>query len=65
VVAKRKTKLPEVAPALPADEVEKLLRRLARSGFATWGGGKPKGLDPLVELTPGPDISDYINEDRE
>jgi hypothetical protein len=37
---------------------------LVRQGFMSWEGGKPKGLDPLIEVTPGPPISDYIIEDR-
>jgi len=37
---------------------------MVRNGEASWAGGKPKGLDPLIEITPGPPISDYIIEDR-
>ena len=62
--------LPDAAP-----EREELLRKRAlisqgfgwlmvREGLLSWAGGKPKGLDPLIEITPGPPISDYIIEDR-
>ena len=44
--------------------LDAILRRLAKRGFASWSGGKPKGSDPLIEITPGPPISDYIHEDR-
>jgi hypothetical protein len=37
---------------------------MVREGIGRWGGGKPKGADPLIEITPGPPISDYIIEDR-
>src|SRR3954471_20193492 len=40
------------------------LWQMVRQGKAYWAGGKPKGLDPLVEVTPGPPISDYVIEDR-
>jgi hypothetical protein len=61
MVAKRKPKASE--PGTLSKEAEEQLWRLVRR-FALWAGGKPKGADPLIELTPGPDISDYINEDR-
>ncbi len=44
--------------------LDALLRRLARRGVISGSGPKPKGLDPLVKLTPGPDVSDYVIEDR-
>jgi hypothetical protein len=62
MVAKRKPK--SSAPGTLSKETEEQLRRLVKSGFMLWAGGKPKGADPLIELTPGPDVSDYINEDR-
>lgn len=44
--------------------VTELLRRLARKRVISWAGGKPKGSDPPVPITPGPPISDYVIEDR-
>lgn len=44
--------------------VAELLRRLARKRVISWGGGKPKGSEPPVAVTPGPPISDYVIEDR-
>ena len=37
---------------------------MVRQGVANWAGGKPKGADPPIEITPGPPISDYVVEDR-
>lgn len=37
---------------------------MVRQGKAEWAGGKPKGSNPPIEVTPGPYISDYIIEDR-
>lgn len=51
-------------PLWDAERVRWSLRRLARKGIISWGGGKPEGLDPLVKLAPGPDVSDYVIEDR-
>jgi len=47
-----------------AEILKELLRRLARRGVVSWRGGKPKGYDGPIELTPGPPISQYILEDR-
>ena len=44
--------------------LELLLKRLARQGFASWRGGKPKGSDRPITLTPGASISSYIIENR-
>ncbi len=41
------------------------LRKLARRGFASWSGGKPKGSNPRIPITPGPPVSDYVIEDRQ
>lgn len=41
-----------------------LLTKLADEGVVDWAGGKPKGSDPLIKLTPGPDVSDYVIENR-
>ena len=49
----------------PTVVLDAMLRRLTKSGFASWSGGKPKGSKRPVKLTPGPPISDYIIEDRE
>jgi hypothetical protein len=38
--------------------------RMVRLGLITWSGGKPKGSDPPIRVTPGPPISDYVIEDR-
>ena len=51
-------------PLWDLDRVRWALRRLAKKGIISWSGGKPEGLDPLVKLTPGPDVSDYVIEDR-
>ena len=40
------------------------MMELAEEGFLDWSGGKPKGSDPGIPITPGPPISDYIIEDR-
>jgi Flp pilus assembly protein TadD len=56
----------------PDDEVaamrhaalEALLWNLVDQGFASWSGGKPKGSDPPIEVTPGPPISDLIHQMR-
>jgi tetratricopeptide (TPR) repeat protein len=37
---------------------------LAKSGFASWAGGKPKGSKRLVKLTPGPSITELVREGR-
>ncbi len=49
-----------------SDSLDELreLRRLRRSGVISWGGGKPKGSDPPIPITPGPPVSDYVIEDR-
>jgi tetratricopeptide (TPR) repeat protein len=44
--------------------LHEVLRGLTRKGLARWSGGKPKGTSPLIPITPGPDISDYVIEDR-
>ena len=62
MVAQRKPQ--ELFSDAEADKSREQMMRLVKSGFAYWAGGKPKGADPLIELTPGPDSSDYINEDR-
>jgi Flp pilus assembly protein TadD len=54
----------EDAKKLRRGILDAMLRRLVRSGFASWAGGKPKGSDPPIEITPGPPISDYVIEDR-
>ena len=38
--------------------------RMVRLGLATWSGGKPKGSNPPIPVSPGPPISDYVIEDR-
>jgi Flp pilus assembly protein TadD len=56
----------------PDDEVaamrhaalEALLWNLVDQGFASWSGGRPKGSDPPIEVTPGPPISDLIHQMR-
>ena len=59
-----KTGGPEIVQGVERDEVERVLRNLVKSGFASWAGGKPKGSDPPIEITPGPPVSDYVIEDR-
>jgi hypothetical protein len=44
--------------------VEKELRALARKGVISWAGGKPKGSQPPIPISPGPPVSDYVIEDR-
>jgi Flp pilus assembly protein TadD len=44
--------------------LEALLWNLVEQGFASWSGGKPKGSDPPIEVTPGPPISDLIHQMR-
>jgi len=41
------------------------LQKLAKSGFASWRGGKPTGSNPRIPITPGPPVSDYVIEDRQ
>ena len=41
-----------------------LLRRLNDDDLISWAGGKPKGSADPVQLTSGPDISEYLVEDR-
>ena len=38
--------------------------RMVRLGLGTWNGGKPKGSNPPIPVTPGPPISDYVIQDR-
>lgn len=52
------------AQALHRELLDKRLWELVAEGFARWSGGKPKGSDPGIPITPGPPISDYIIEDR-
>ena len=40
------------------------LKHLAKKGFASWSGGKPKGSEPPIPVTPGRPVSDYVIEDR-
>lgn len=44
--------------------VGELLRGLRQRGVITWGGGKPQGSDSPAKLTPGPDVSGYVVENR-
>jgi len=53
------------AHELRREIVDRSLRKLARTGFASWGGGKPKGSNPRIRITPGPPVSDYVIEDRQ
>ena len=50
--------------AARATIVGEILRGLRRKGLITWAGGKPKGSEQPLALTPGPDVSDYVIEDR-
>jgi hypothetical protein len=63
VVAKRKPAKSD-EDAVLSEKTRMQLMRLIAEGFAEWDGGKPTALEPRVVLTPGPDISDYIHEDR-
>jgi tetratricopeptide (TPR) repeat protein len=40
------------------------LMSLVDSGFATWSGGKPKGSEHPVKLSPGPSITELVHEGR-
>jgi len=40
------------------------LHNLAKRQLISWSGGKPKGSDMGIELTPGPAISEWIIESR-
>jgi hypothetical protein len=53
-----------IEPSGPRARKEKHLWRLVDDGVANWSGGKPRGSDPPIEVTPGPPISDYIIENR-
>lgn len=44
--------------------VGELLRGLRQRGVIAWGGGKPQGSDSPAKLTPGPDVSVYVAENR-
>src|SRR5687767_11438455 len=62
--------MPEGSPErVPLEAKQSLISqgygwRMMRIGLGKWGGGKPQGANPLIEITPGPPISDYIIEDR-
>jgi len=40
------------------------IETLLRSGIASWGGGKPRGLSRPVRLARGPTIASTIVRDR-
>ncbi|HXG35960.1 MAG TPA: tetratricopeptide repeat protein [Dehalococcoidia bacterium] len=44
--------------------LEQLLLDLVRRGIVSWRGGKPKGLDPPIVLTPGPTAAEIVIKDR-
>jgi Flp pilus assembly protein TadD len=49
---------------LRRDILEASLWKLVDDGFVEWSGGKPRGTNRPVRLTPGPPVSDYVIEDR-
>ena len=51
-----------IVPAQEHPDVEKL-KKLARSGLGTWGGGKPKGASRSVVIK-GKPVGNIVIEDR-
>jgi len=47
----------------PEATLRRKLEPLIKSGQVSWGGGKPKGLDPPVRVS-GKPLSEMIVEDR-
>jgi tetratricopeptide (TPR) repeat protein len=52
------------AQGLRREIVHAMLRRLVKKGFASWSGGKPKGSEPPIPITPGPPVSDLVHKYR-
>jgi prevent-host-death family protein len=52
-----------LVPLKGPDPLEERLWTLVQRGEAYWGGGKPKGLNPLVVIK-GKPLSETILEDR-
>ena len=52
-----------IVPARAAEETEKVVRMLVRSGRLAWSGGKPAGLENTPRVH-GPSVSDAVVEDR-
>ncbi len=52
------------ARALRRQVLDAILRRLARRGVISWAGGKPKGSEPPIPITPGPPVSDLVHQSR-
>ena len=50
---------------LRTELVDHDLWTMVKAGAATWSGGKPKGSNPPIDVTPGPPISDFIHQMRD
>ncbi len=53
-----------ISPAGATEPDDDRMAALIRDGSVSWGGGKPKGLNPPVRLLSGPPISKTILDDR-
>jgi prevent-host-death family protein len=60
VVTDRGEPVARIVPAkIPPD-----IARLVAEGRVTWSGRRPTVPKRTVEISPGPQLSDYISEDR-